>query len=142
MCEQIVKFSVPLARALAFFLSAKNSFRDHFLYRFSNQFAVLPAQFSKRGLQILLLPRKEYSLRNQDVVGQILARTEKFQSSFYPNCLTEWNNLDHEIRLGPSVAAFKKKLLAIIRPPAKPVLVFTTQLAYPILLNLGLVSVN
>ena len=67
------------------------------------------------------LRKSQYSLRNQDVVGQILARTEKFQSSFYPNCLTEWNNLDPEIRLAPSVAAFKKKLLAIIRPPAKSV---------------------
>ena len=65
--------------------------------------------------------QSQYSLRNQDVVGQILARTEKFQSSFYPNCLSESNNLDPEIRLAPSVAAFKKKLLAIIRPPAKPV---------------------
>ena len=67
------------------------------------------------------LRQSQYSLRNQDVVGQILARTDKFQSSFYPNFLTEWNNLDPEIRLAPSVAAFKKKLLAIIRPPAKPV---------------------
>ena len=67
------------------------------------------------------LRQSQYSLRNQDVVGQILARTEKFQSSFYPNCLTEWNNLDPEIRLAPSVAAFKKKPLVIIRPPAKPV---------------------
>ena len=55
------------------------------------------------------------------MVGRIVTRTEKFQSSFYPNCLTEWNNLDPEIRLAPSVAVFKKKLLAIIRPPAKPV---------------------
>ena len=67
------------------------------------------------------LRQSQYPLRNQDVVGQILTRTEKFQSSFYPNCLNEWNKLDPEIRLAPSVAAFKKKLLAIIRPPAKPV---------------------
>ena len=45
----------------------------------------------------------QYSFRNQDVVGQIMARTEKFQSSFYPNCLTEWKKLDPEIRLAPSV---------------------------------------
>ena len=67
------------------------------------------------------LRQSQYPLGNQDVVGQILTRTEKFQSSFYPNCLNEWNKLDPEIRLAPSVAAFKKKLLAIIRPPAKPV---------------------
>ena len=60
-----------------------------------------------------------YSLRNQDVIGRIRARTDKFKSSFYPKCLAEWNELDHEIRLSPSVAIFKKKLLAKIRPPAR-----------------------
>ena len=67
------------------------------------------------------LPQSQYSFRNQDVVGRIRTRTEKFRSSFYPNCLSEWNKLDPEIRLAPSVAAFKEKLLALIRPPAKPV---------------------
>ena len=52
-----------------------------------------------------------YSLRNPDAIGRIRARTDKFKSSFYPNCLAEWNELDHEIRLSPSVAIFKKKLL-------------------------------
>ena len=59
----------------------------------------------------------QYSLRNQDVIGRIRARTEKFKSSFYPNCLSEWNELCPEIRTAPSVAIFKKKLLSKIRPP-------------------------
>ena len=70
---------------------------------------------------IPLLQRSNYSLRNQDVIGRIGARTEKFQSSFYPHCLAEWNELDPELRHAPSVAVFKKKLLSIIRPPAKSV---------------------
>ena len=41
--------------------------------------------------------------------------------SFYPNCLSEWNKLEPELRLAPSIAVFKKKLLSIIRPPAKSV---------------------
>ena len=49
------------------------------------------------------------------------ARTEKFQSSFYPNCISEWNKLDPEIRNVPSIAIFKSKLLSIIHPPAKSV---------------------
>ena len=65
--------------------------------------------------------QSQYSLRNHDVVVRIRARTEKFQSSFYPNCISEWNKLDPEIRTTPSIAAFKSKLLSIIRPPAKPV---------------------
>ena len=60
-----------------------------------------------------------YSLRNQDVIGRIRARIEKFQFRFYPNCISEWNKLDPEIRITPSIAAFKSKLLSIIRPPAK-----------------------
>ena len=58
---------------------------------------------------------------NQDAIGRIKARTEKFLSSFYPNCTSEWNALDPEIRLAPSVAIFKTKLLSIIRPHAKPI---------------------
>ena len=67
------------------------------------------------------LQQPHYSLRNQDVVGQIMARTEKFKSSFYPHCLSEWNELHPEIRLAPSVAVFKKKLLSIPRPPARSI---------------------
>ena len=66
------------------------------------------------------LRQSQYSFRNHDVVGQREIRTGKFQPSFYPNCLTDWNKLDTEIRLTPSVAVFKKKLIEKICPPAKP----------------------
>ena len=49
------------------------------------------------------------------------ARTEKFELTFYSNCLSEWNKLESKLRLAPSIAAFKKKLLSIIFPPAKSV---------------------
>ena len=67
------------------------------------------------------LYRSQYSLRRQDAVGRIVTRTEKFNSSFYPNYIQEWNTLDPEVRLEPSVAVFKKKLLVIICSPAKSV---------------------
>ena len=67
------------------------------------------------------LLQSNYTLRNPDFIGRIRARTEKFKSSFYLSCLTEWNELDPEIRLSPSVTVFKKKLMSIIRPPAKSV---------------------
>ena len=57
-----------------------------------------------------------YSLRNQDVLGGIRARTEKFKTSFYPNCLAEWNELDHEILRSSSVAIFKKRLISKLHP--------------------------
>ena len=64
------------------------------------------------------LQQSNYTLRISDVIGPIRARTEKLKSSFYPSCLTEWNELDSEIRLVPSVAVFKTKLLSIIPPPS------------------------
>ena len=36
-------------------------------------------------------------------------------------CLPDWNDLCTEIRLAPTVAIFKEKLLSKIRPPAKSV---------------------
>ena len=65
--------------------------------------------------------KSQYSLRNQDAIGRLRPRTEKFQSSFYPNCISEWNKLDPAIRNSPSIAVFKSKLLSIIRPPARSV---------------------
>ena len=66
-------------------------------------------------------PQLTYFLRDRDAVGRIGARTETFQFSFYPNCISEWNKLDPKIRLAPSADVFKKKFLSIIRPPAKSV---------------------
>ena len=61
-----------------------------------------------------------YSFRTQDPIGRLGGRTEKFQSCFYPNCISEWNKLDPEIRNVPSIAIFKTKLLSIIRPLQSP----------------------
>ena len=63
------------------------------------------------------LHRSQYFPRNQDAIGRLTARTGKFKSSFYPHCLSEWNKLEPELRLAPTVSVFKKKLLSIIRPP-------------------------
>ena len=35
------------------------------------------------------LHQSQYCFRNQDVIGEVRARTEKFESSFCPNCLSE-----------------------------------------------------
>ena len=67
------------------------------------------------------LHQSEYSLRNQDVIGQLRPRTERFKSSFYPYCLTKWNKVDHLIKASSTVSNFKAKLLVIIRPTAKSI---------------------
>ena len=40
------------------------------------------------------LHQSHYSLSKKDVVGRIMARKEKFKSSFYPHCLREWNDIE------------------------------------------------
>ena len=52
-----------------------------------------------------------YSLRNQDAIGGMRTKIEKFQFTFYLRCLSEWNNLDPEIRCTPTIATFRTKLL-------------------------------
>ena len=44
------------------------------------------------------LEQSMYSLCEQNVVGQIRARTERFKIYFYPNCLIECNKLLPEVR--------------------------------------------
>ncbi len=86
------------------------------LYKFLNN---LTPEYTTNPIPPLRQPR--YSLRNQDAIGRIKARTEKFKSSFYPHCLFEWNNLNQETRLSPSISVFKTKLLSKIRPVPKSV---------------------
>ena len=85
-----------------------------------------------------------YSLRSQYVIGRIKSRTENFKSTFYPNCLSEWNKLEPELRLEPSVSVFKKMLLSIIRPPAKSVFGIHNPigLSYLTQLRVGLSKLN
>ena len=61
--------------------------------------------------------QSQYSLRKQDAIGRIRTRTEIFQSSFYPHCLSEWKKLDPEIRLSSSVATFKQSCYLKFAPP-------------------------
>ena len=60
-----------------------------------------------------------YSLHRRATIGQICVRTERFKSTFYPNCLSEWEKLDPEIRESRSVNVFKKQLPGLICPPSK-----------------------
>ena len=62
-----------------------------------------------------------YELRRRAAIGHVFARTQGFKSSFYSNCLLEWDRLDQDIRQSNSLAIFKRRLLSIIRPPAKSI---------------------
>ena len=67
------------------------------------------------------LQESMYNLHRPVTIGQIFARTESFKSSFYPNCLSEWDELDPETKFSTSVSVFKKKILSLIHPTCKPV---------------------
>ena len=47
---------------------------------------------------------------------QFSTRTKIFESSVFPYCITEWNNLSEEVRKIKSTAQFKTKILSFIRP--------------------------
>ena len=57
-----------------------------------------------------------------------------------PNCLSEWENLDPEIRLFSSVNIFKRKLMSILWPPQKSVYRIHEPKGLFILTQLGLVT--
>ena len=90
------------------------------------------------------LKESNYDLRRRATIGQLRARTKGFQSSFYPNCISEWERLDPEIRLSSSVNIFKKRLLSIIRPPPKSVYRIHDPIGLSILtqLRVGLSKLN
>ena len=44
------------------------------------------------------------------------SRTERYDNSFFPYCINNWNNLDDSVKLLPSVTSFKKHLNIFIRP--------------------------
>ena len=62
------------------------------------------------------LSESKYTFRNQPVIGEIKARTEKSKANFSPNSSYEWSKLDFETRKSPTNYMFKSKLLSLIRP--------------------------
>ena len=63
------------------------------------------------------LQQSQYSLSNQDVIGRIRARAEKFKSSFYPNCPSEWNELFQELERHHHLLSSRKSCSRKFTPP-------------------------
>ena len=63
----------------------------------------------------------EYNLRNTRCYEQNVGRTMRFSSSYFHDTIWEWNLLDKSVQDYPSLAAFRSKLLRIIRPAENPV---------------------
>ena len=54
-----------------------------------------------------------YSMRNKRLIHPFAVRTDRFQSTFFPFCVTRWNNLDPKII--NLLSSFKSTLLKFIR---------------------------
>ena len=66
-------------------------------------------------------PKREqsYNLKHPRACDQNVSRTTRFSHTYFQNVLYEWNLLNHDIENLQSISEFKRKLLAIIRPPKK-----------------------
>ena len=60
------------------------------------------------------------NLRKRPVIYPLNARTERYCNSFFPYCISQWNNLDSRITNLPSIATFKRAILDFIRPNPTP----------------------
>ena len=45
-----------------------------------------------------------------------IAKTERYQNSFFPYCINEWNSLEKDIKYSPSLENFKRSINSLIRP--------------------------
>ena len=87
-----------------------------FFYKIKNENA--PPYLQK------LLPMESsftHNLRSDRIFNPPAARTERFQSSFFPFCTSKWNELDPELQNSPSIGSFKHSLLSFIRPVASSI---------------------
>ena len=57
-----------------------------------------------------------YSLRLNRAPTVPNFRTERFKSTFFPSCSSNWNQLDPNIKNSSSIEIFKRALLSFIRP--------------------------
>ena len=65
--------------------------------------------------------RNCYVLRSKPAIKQLVARTERYQSSFFPYCISQWNVLDSNIRNLPTISTFKSAIFKFIRPKSSSV---------------------
>ena len=80
---------------------------------------------NKKAPQYLIdyLPTQDLvsiNLRKRPAIYPLDARAERYRNSFFPYCVSQWNNFDSRIRNLPSTASFKRAILAFIRPVPTP----------------------
>ena len=65
--------------------------------------------------ELIPIARQAHLTRNKNNIPLFNAKHDCFKKSFFPSAITEWNNLDSNIRNSESLAFFKKRILAFKR---------------------------
>ena len=57
-------------------------------------------------------------IKHKNSIPFFNVKHDYFKNSFFPSSIIEWNNLDSNLKNYDSLALFKKRILAFIRPSA------------------------
>ena len=88
-------------------------------YRRLCQFFKLTMNRSPKYLYQLVPPLRsvKYNLRGgANVYESNVERTIRFTSTYFQNCIKEWNQLDESIRSCQTISELKRKLIQLVRP--------------------------
>ena len=66
--------------------------------------------------KLILEKRSSYITRNADNIPLFNIKHNFYKNSFFPSFITEWNNLDSNLRNSENFGIFKKNILEFIRP--------------------------
>ena len=58
----------------------------------------------------------KYNLREANVYESNAERTNRFASTYFQNCIKEWNQLNVYIRSSQTISELKQKLIQLVRP--------------------------
>ena len=80
---------------------------------------------NKKAPQYLIdyLPSQDLAsinLRKRPAIYLLDARTERYRNSILPYCISQWNQLDSQVRNVPSVSTFRHAILGFIGPNTTP----------------------
>ena len=75
----------------------------------------LSPKYLKSYLQFHNNPSYQSRFTAKYAVKQTASRIDNFNSTFFPHCSQEWNNLSDDIKSLPSPISFKKALLSFIK---------------------------
>ena len=59
------------------------------------------------------------NLRRRHSIIAPPSRTERYTNSFFPYCISHWNELDDSVKNLPSISSFNEHLIKFIRPPRR-----------------------